>query len=390
MPEKKVACRWAALSLSSIAEVFLTDIALPTDDPHGIKHTLVAVSSTKPRSEAKQWLQAKTKADPNGVEIYQDWQEMLRAADFDVVYISTPHPMHYQHVMGALQMKRNVLVEKPATMNAAQFIRLAELAKAQGVILMEAMWTRYLPATQYLKEDLLPRMGEIRRVYSDFSFPIVSPELPESSRFLDKAAGAGSLLDQGVYALMWVGVALHAGTSNSSEETKVVCANSMSVPGVPGSVDDIDTLVLAKYTSSIQSSVAIVSTSMTLPGSSKPSFYQRLQAAKQAPSVRIEGTKASAAIPFPPIRPEEIHVTWYDEANLDADGKETHEVIRKPVERGWGLWYQADVMARKIASKVNEVEGEVVGEEETIRVLRWMDEARKAAGISYDAELDRS
>lgn len=146
-----------------------------------------------------------------------------------------------------------------------------------------------MPATQYFKDQLLPKIGEVKRVYSEFSFPIVSAELPHSSRFLDKKAGAGSLLDQGVYALTWVDLALNG--IDSSAETHVVHASSIPVPGVPGEIDDIDTIVLAK-----RGATAIVTTSMTLTGSSKPAFYTRLQAKKPAPAVRIEGTKASVYV----------------------------------------------------------------------------------------------
>lgn len=390
MAHNKHACRWAALSLSSIAQVFLSDIQLPNDKEHGIRHELVAVSSTKPSEAAREWLDKNEIGNARSVEVWEDWQQMLQRADFDVVYISTPHALHYQHARKALELKRHVLVEKPATMNAAQYASLAALAKAQGVVLMEAMWTRYLPATRHLQEKLLPLVGEVRRVYADFSFPIVSHDLSQDSRFLDKAAGAGSLLDQGVYALTWADVALNVG-DNACQSTKVVYANSMSVPGVPGSVDDIDTIVLAKQNggTAAQEGVGIVTTSMTLPGSSKPAFYQRLQATKSAPSVRIEATKASIAIPFPPIRPQELYVQWYDDEHLDKDGRETEELIKKPVERGWGMWYQADVIAVTIASRKDGAEGEVVGEKESMRVLQWMDEARGQAGISYTADLDR-
>jgi dihydrodiol dehydrogenase / D-xylose 1-dehydrogenase (NADP) len=74
---------------------------------------------------------------------------------------------------------------------------------------------------------------------------------------------------------------------------------------------------------------------MTLPGSSKPTLYQSLQARKAAPTTRIEATNASVAVPFPPIRPEEMRVQWYREQCVNDDGSEK-EVIKKPVERGWG------------------------------------------------------
>jgi hypothetical protein len=74
----------------------------------------------------------------------------------------------------------------------------------------------------------------------------------------------------------------------------------MSIPGVPREVDDIDTVVISKRKkgSKIQTAVGIVSTVMTPPGSGRPSFYQKLQAKKAAPTARTEVTKASVAITF--------------------------------------------------------------------------------------------
>ncbi|KAK5049422.1 hypothetical protein LTR84_004351 [Exophiala bonariae] len=372
--EGKQTCRWAALSLSSIASTFLPDLLGREDAQY--EHKLVAISTTGTNERAQKWFKDNKIPDSESVTVYNSWQTMLEQGDFDIVYISTPHPLHYEEIMKGLECKRNILVEKPATMNAAQYRKCIELANRQGVVLMEAMWTRYLPATRYLTEELLPKIGKVRRVYSDFSFPIVGSDLQDTSRFLDKTAGAGALLDQGVYALTWADLALNGVEVG---ETKVLHCSSWSVPERPGEVDDINTVVLAN-----KGATAIVTTSMTLPGSSKPPFYVRLGAQKAAPSVRIEATEASVAIPFPPIRPEELHVQWYGSAHLNEDGTEKNEVIKKPVS-GWGIWYQADVIAAAVFNK----QPCVIGAEESLRVLAWMDDARRLGGITYDQKLEQ-
>lgn len=392
MASEKITCRWAALSLSTIAETFIPDLLLPRDSSSAIYHKLVAVSTRGSKERADQWLQDQKVPESESVQYFNSWEKMLEEGDFDVVYISTPHPLHYEHVHKALTCKRNVLVEKPATMTAAQYERLIQVAHKEGVVLMEAMWTRYLPAAEYFKNQLLPTIGEVKRIYADFSFPIFSKEMSHSSRFLDKQAGAGSLLDQGVYALTWADMALN-GLDPCSNSTQVVHANSMSIDGVPGDVDDIDTIILSRrdVKTQQQNAVGIVTTSMTLPGSSKPAFYRRLQAKKAAPCVRIEATKASVSIPFPPIRPEELHVQWYDPEHLDEDGMETEEIIKKPVERGWGIWYQADVLAKRLLERKTShpANGETIGAEDSLRVLRWMDQAQHQAGIEFPPELLR-
>lgn len=133
-------CRWAALSLSNIAAVFLPDILLPRNESEAIVHKLVAVSTTSGSERATSWLKEHKIEGAADVKIYHSWEEMLEAGDFDVVYISTPHPLHYKHVQKALECKRNVLVEKPATMTRPQYESLVGLAIQQNVVLMEAMW----------------------------------------------------------------------------------------------------------------------------------------------------------------------------------------------------------------------------------------------------------
>lgn len=370
----KPLCRWAALSLSSIASTFFTDLL--GREGAQFDYQLVAISTTGSEERAKKWLADHKVSNAASVVIYQSWQTMLQQGKFDIVYISTPHPLHYEETLAALTCKRNVLVEKPATMTAAQYRKCIALASEQNVVLMEAMWTRYLPATEYLQQELLPRIGTVRRVFSDFSFPIVGLELADDSRFLDKTAGAGSLLDQGVYALTWVDIALN--TLEVSNAT-VSHAHTHTVPGRPGEVDDVTSVVLVST-----EATGIVSTSMTLPGSSKPPFYARLQAKKAAPSVRIEGTEASVAIPFPSIRPEELHVQWYGRKHLNNDGTERDEIIRKPVD-GWGIWYQADI----IANAVLKGQPQTIGAAESLRVLEWMDKSRELAGIRYHADAEQ-
>lgn len=392
MGDDKFICRWAFLSCSSISSVFLPDIILPREDSDHIKHEIIAVSTTGSNQRVQKWLAEHKVPNASSVKIYNSWEKMLQEGDFDIVYISTPHPLHYQHVLAALQNKRNVLVEKPATMNRKQYQVLCQHARDQRVVLMEAMWTRHLPATQYFKNELLPKIGPVKRVYAEFSFPNYSPDMPLSSRILDKSAGAGALLDQGVYALTWADLALN-GIDIEDATTRVIYANSIPLRVGKDEIDDIDTVILSKVDNKTgnQTAVGIVTTSMTLPGSNKGSLYHRLAAKKAAPAVRIEAENASVAVPFPPIRPEEFHVKWYGEQFLDTGGIEKDEVIKKPVDRGWGIWYQADVIAGRVwerRKRGGAREGEVIGEEESLRVLGWMDEARGMAGIVFDPKLE--
>jgi hypothetical protein len=82
-----------------------------------------------------------------------------------------------------------------------------------------------------------------------------------------------------------------------------------------------------------------------------------------------------------------MHVQWYGEQYVNDDGSEKEEEVKKPVERGWGIWYQADVIAKRLRER--QWQGEVTGAAESLRVLGWMDHARQQPGLVYDPELER-
>ena len=76
---------------------------------------------------------------------HASYEELVADPDVEVVYVATPHPMHHGDALLALRAGKPVLVEKPFTMNAAEAQELVATARAAGLFLMEAMWTRFLP-----------------------------------------------------------------------------------------------------------------------------------------------------------------------------------------------------------------------------------------------------
>ena len=77
---------------------------------------------------------------------YGSYAEMLRDPNVELVYIATPHSHHAEHMKLCIEHGKNVLCEKAFTLNAAQARQIAVLAKAKGVYVAEAIWTRYMPS----------------------------------------------------------------------------------------------------------------------------------------------------------------------------------------------------------------------------------------------------
>jgi predicted dehydrogenase len=130
---------------------------------------------------------------------YGSYQELVDAQNIDLVYIGTPHPMHAENALMVLHAGKGVLCEKPFTMNLREAEQVVALARAKKLFLMEAMWTRYLPALAEVRRIIdSGEIGQVRQVVADFGFKAnVGPE----HRAFNPALGGGAMLDLGIYPL---------------------------------------------------------------------------------------------------------------------------------------------------------------------------------------------
>lgn len=93
----------------------------------------------------------------------------------EVVYVGTIHPYHYSVVKLMLTHGKNVLCEKPLSMNLNQTSELVSLAKEKQLFLMEAVWSRCFPAYDMLRRELdLGTVGEVLQVNANLGAPIDS------------------------------------------------------------------------------------------------------------------------------------------------------------------------------------------------------------------------
>ena len=128
---------------------------------------------------------------------YGSYEELAADPEVDLVYIATPHAMHYDNARLCVEHGRAVLVEKAFTANAAQARALIELAREKKVFLTEAIWTRYMPARQIVEKLLAEgAIGEPLSLEAEFSVP-----LSHKQRMYDPALAGGALLDLGMYCL---------------------------------------------------------------------------------------------------------------------------------------------------------------------------------------------
>lgn len=125
------------------------------------------------------------------------------AADpqLDAIYIATPHASHLECILLCLEHGKAVLCEKPFTINAHQARVAVQKAREKDLFLMEAMWTRFLPAIWTVRSWLHERqIGDLRMLLLDFGFRTT---FNTQNRLFDPAHGGGALLDVGVYGVAY-------------------------------------------------------------------------------------------------------------------------------------------------------------------------------------------
>lgn len=130
---------------------------------------------------------------------YGSYQQLADAGDIDIIYIGTPHPMHAENALMALRAGKGVLCEKAFTMNRREAEEVVALARAKKLFLMEAMWTRFMPALAEVRRIIASgEIGPVHQVSADFGF--TATQGPEH-RIFNPALGGGALLDLGIYPL---------------------------------------------------------------------------------------------------------------------------------------------------------------------------------------------
>ncbi|MCE1174526.1 MAG: Gfo/Idh/MocA family oxidoreductase [Propionibacteriales bacterium] len=178
--------RWGIAGPGKIADVVADEFALVPGAE------LVAVGSRSPE-------RARAFAERHGIaQAYGSYAELF-AADVDAVYLATPHAQHTELALAAIAAGKALLIEKSFTTSVADTTAIIEAARTRGVFVMEAMWTRFLPAVSHLRALVASgALGEVRAVYGDLlAFRSYDP----ADRLFNPALGGGAVLDLGVYVI---------------------------------------------------------------------------------------------------------------------------------------------------------------------------------------------
>lgn len=183
--DRTEAIRWGILGTGSIAEKFATGLA-------STPGAMIAAVGSRTQARAEEFA-----ARFDIPRRYATYEALVADPAVDVIYVATPHTRHRDNTILCLEAGKAVLCEKPFALNAGQAAQMIATARAKGLFLMEAMWSRYYPAMVRARELLAAgAIGEPRILQADLGFrATVKP----ASRLFNPTLGGGALLDIGVY-----------------------------------------------------------------------------------------------------------------------------------------------------------------------------------------------
>ncbi|WGD37058.1 Gfo/Idh/MocA family oxidoreductase [Lysinibacter sp. HNR] len=274
------------------------------------------------------------------------YEELVNDPEVDAVYITTPHTLHYGNARLALRAGKHVLIEKPVTVNAAQLAELIALASERRLLLLEAMWTRFLPHMIRLREIVNSGvLGEIRALEAKHMQRLPSDSL---HRLNNLELGGGALLDLGVYPISFAHDIL-------GEPDSIAASASFKATGADSQVATV-----------LSYSGGAIATSLSSSEVAAPN------------TATVVGTRGWVVIDEVWYTPTSFRV--YDLENRMIDSYES--APGSVVGSGHGL--QAVEASRLIAA--GRIESELISPQDSLSVMRTLDSIREQIGLVYPGE----
>lgn len=322
--------RWGILATGWIAELFVKDLLLTG-------HAVTAVGS-RTQSSAERFANAFGIAKAHG-----SYEALAADPEVDIIYIATPHPQHVSAAKLALNASKHILVEKPFTLNASEAAEIVNLAQAKGLVVLEAMWTRFLPHMRRIHEILAAgAIGEVRSLTADHR-----QKLPDDPKHRLNALelGGGALLDLGIYPISFAWDVL-------GKPAAIRATATFRETGA-----DAQVATLFQYAS------GAIATTLSSSDSAGPN------------RAAIVGTKGRI----------EIDRVWYSPTSfrLYNNDNEVIETFDQPIQ-GRGMQFQADEAERLINAGLTA--GDILPPSQTVAIMGTLDEVRRQIGLRYPTE----
>jgi len=322
--------KWGILSTGAIAKACV----------EGLRHVpdaeLLAVGSRSQKS-----------ADAFGDEFniprrYDSYRQLVDDPDIDVIYVATPHNLHCENTLLCLRAGKHVLCEKPFSINMQQAEFMIQCARENNLFLMEAMWTRFIPAVCEIRTLLQKKhIGDLQMFMGHFGFR--APFDPKG-RLFNPDLGGGALLDVGIYPVSFSSMVF-------GEPEGITGFAQLGASGV-----DEQSAILLNHDGN-RISVITCAVSTQLPE-----------------DARIIGTEGTIVIPERSWCPPSFIV------KRKGQDDEIHELNIA----GNGYNYQIEEVNRCL--RKGQTESQVMPLDETLSIMRTLDDIRFQWGLKYPME----
>jgi predicted dehydrogenase len=273
------------------------------------------------------------------IRSYGSFEELADDPEVNIIYVATPHHLHFTNTLMCLEKGKPVICEKPFTINSKQLIKLVSTAREKRIFLMEAMWTRFLPGIKKTLEMIKDgSIGEIKVINADFGFKaIYDPE----SRLFNPHLGGGCLLDIGIYPL----------------------ALSLFILGYPSDIQ----AVAVKSPTGVDESVSM---SLSYESGAIASLHCTF-ATHTTTDANIYGDKGKIQLKHQWFRPTDVVLMPHD--------KDPVELKFPPMSNGYE--YEAEEVMKCLVSGLTESPDFSL--DHSLQLMRLMDDIREKCNIVY-------
>jgi len=324
--------RFGVIGTNWITDAFIQAASLNKDF---VLNAVYSRTEERARSFAKKY---------NVENVFTDLNEMARSSAIDAVYIASPNSLHCQQSILFLNNKKHVLCEKPLASNSREVMQMIKASIDNGVLLMEALKTTFLPNFSAIKDNL-HKIGRIRKVisiYCQYSSRYDAYKQGNLPNIFNPAFSTGSLMDLGVYCVYPV-------ISLFGQPKEVAASCTMLESGVDG-----QGTVFLKYD---EMEAVIIHSKMT----------------DSAICSEIQGEKGSIVVDKISV-PQQVKIHYRNGDIVDISQPQMQEE----------MYYEICEFINLI--KKGKVESDINSHNLSLSVMKVLDEARRQMGVVFPAD----
>ncbi|WP_299536582.1 Gfo/Idh/MocA family oxidoreductase [Ulvibacterium sp.] len=321
--------RWGIIGPGKIAHSFAKDLKLVSD---GVLTAVASRDITKAELFAKEY---------NAKHAFGSYEELFNCVEVDAIYVATPHNLHAQWSISAMDHGKHVLCEKPMGVNLTEVKEMIASALQNQVFLMEALWSRFNPTIRKVKQLIdTGELGDIGYLHADFAF--YGLDRSEEGRVLNPYLAGGSLLDIGIYPIFLAYTML-------GKPKAIKATSKFYKTGV-----EIQTSMIFEY----EKAQALLYSGLTSNSEMK---------------AEIAGSKGSVF----------IHPRWHEAQGYSMEKDGTLDKFNLPTK---GKGYTYEIKEVHSCLKSGKLESALWSHQNSLDLIGLLDEVRRLAGILFPFE----